>query len=146
MSKQAAYKRFGKPVDPHSGAAITAHGVTSVVAITEQVFRCIAAGDHDQLEGLMHPRTVQELPRTEIAAVWAQALAEVGTLEGFSDTHVELPDGTRLAEDDEVLGTVVGATTLQCEAGELVGRVAVTAEGQVVGLLIVPTDHGELPF
>lgn len=37
-------------------------------------------------------------------------------------------------------------TTLECEAGTWVGRVAVDTDRRVVGLLVVPPDHGDLAF
>ncbi|HIX00257.1 MAG TPA: hypothetical protein H9871_08950, partial [Candidatus Nesterenkonia stercoripullorum] len=71
---------------------------------------------------------------------------EVGAVESYEDTHVTLPAGERLAEGDSVLGTVVGVTTLSCEAGQMMGRVALDDQQRVVGLLIVSPEQGSLPF
>ena len=58
-----------------------------------------------------------------------------------------------IESDERVVGTVVGAATLECEAGSLhervavsVAEVAVSDDALVVGILRVPTDHGPLPF
>jgi hypothetical protein len=60
---------------------------------------------------------------------------------------VELPGGeTVVADDDAIVGIVVGATVLACEAGELAGRAAFDDAGLIVGLLIVPVGHAPLPF
>ncbi|BDZ41985.1 hypothetical protein GCM10025865_12840 [Paraoerskovia sediminicola] len=146
MSKQAAYKRFGKPVDPATGEQITARRTGDVGAITEEVFRCAASGDLDRLEGLMHPRTAEELPQEVVAETWHRVLTEVGALERCEGTRVETPDGTVVEDEEPLLGIAVGATTLVCEAGTLLGRVAVDQDLRVVGILIVPPDHGPLPF
>lgn len=146
MSRQAAFKRFGRPVDPRTGTRIEPRSVADVVGLTERVFTLIAAGDYETLMPLLHPQAARELTPDVIAETWRRVLAEVGTLQGAAGTHVELPGGGPVSSDDEVVGTVVGATTLECEAGQVHGRVAVADDGQVVGLLLVPTDHGPLPF
>lgn len=146
MSRQAAFKRFGAPLDPGTGVPIQRSGVQHVIGLTERVFRLIAAADYDALAALMDPRTATELPPELIAATWQSALSEVGELVAVRQTRVELADGAVLTEDEELLGMVIGSTTLEFEAGELHGRVAVAASGKVVGLLIVPLGHGPLPF
>lgn len=146
MTKQAAFKRFGRPVDPQTGTPLARRSSGDVADLTERVFALIAAADYDQLMPLLHPRTAEELPADLIAETWRAVLAEVGTLQRCTGTRVELSDGTLVGPDDEVSGVVVGATTLECEAGSVVGRVAVSADSQVVGLLLVPADHGPLPF
>ncbi|ROS23035.1 hypothetical protein [Cellulomonas sp. PhB150] len=146
MTKQAAFKRFGRPVDPQTGEALARRSAAGVAELTEQVCALIAAADYDRLMPLLHPRTAEELPADLIAETWRAVVAEVGAWQRCTGTRVELPDGTVVDPDDEVSGVVVGATTLECEAGSIVGRVAVSADSQVVGLLLVPTDHGPLPF
>ena len=88
----------------------------------------------------------EQLTPQLIGDTWVVALGMVGELEGFEGTHVELHDGTPLDADERVIGTVIGATVLRCEGGELVGRVAFDETSAIVGILIVPTDHGPLPF
>ncbi|KAA9145991.1 hypothetical protein F6B41_17305 [Microbacterium lushaniae] len=147
MTRQSAFQEFGKPVDPVSGEPLARRGMADVRTRTEHVFTLIATGDHAGLAQAMHPVTVRELPAETIADTWRTVLGEVGALQGFRDTRVEMPGGDDvLADDDAVVGTVVGATTLVCEAGEISGRVAVDDRGLVVGILIVPVGHSPLPF
>ncbi|MFI2101668.1 hypothetical protein ACH436_00095 [Isoptericola sp. NPDC019693] len=146
MSRQAAFKRFGRPTDPRSGEEIRGRGTDEVVALTDRVFALVAAGQHEELAGLMEPRTAEELTPDVVGAAWRSVLAEVGGLDRCRGTQVELPDGSVVADGEQVLGTVIGTTTLVCEAGEVLGRVAFDDASRVVGLLIVPTDHGPLPF
>lgn len=146
MSRQAAFKRFGKPVDPATGEQLSTRDAAGIRELTEGVFTLIAAGDYEHLGALMHPVTAQELPPAMIAETWRAVLAEVGSLERCVETRVELPGGTPLAEGDEVIGIVVGATVLDCEAGQVRGRVAFDEQSKVVGLLVLPMKHGPLPF
>lgn len=146
MTRQAAFKRFARPVDPRDGEAMKPRTLTGLTERTESTFRLITTGDHDTLQAHIREEARSQLTPTLIGDVWAEALGMVGELESFRDTHVELHDGTVLDENEAVVGTVIGATVLQCEGGDLVGRVAFDENEDIVGLLIVPTDHGTLPF
>ncbi len=120
--------------------------VAPVLAITERAFALIAAAEHDELHQLMTPTTKEALTADLIAETWSSVLAEVGQLRTCDDTSIELPDGATLDPEESVLGTVIAATTLRCEAGEVLGRVAFDHNRKITGILIVPQDHGNLPF
>lgn len=148
MSRQAAFKRFGDVTSPADGRRLTGKpmSIDSIRRMTEQVFDLISTGGYDELEQLIHPDVRHELSTSVIADTWERVLTEVGALQSYTDTHVVFPAGERIDEDDQILGTVVGVTTLNCEAGELMGRVAVDDQLRVVGILIVAPDHSPLPF
>lgn len=148
MSRQAAFKRFGEVTNPANGQKITGGSMTvaQIQQFTEKVFDHIGAGELDKLEQLIHPDARKELSQEVIAETWAKVLSEIGGKESYEDTHVVVPAGDRIEDGDSVLGTVVGVTTVNCEAGEVMGRVAVDEKQRIVGLLIVPTDHSPLPF
>ena len=148
ISRQAAFKRFGEVTNPADGQRIT--GVPMSIAViqqlTEKVFDLIAEAKYEELEPLMHPQARKELPASLIAETWAAVLTEVGAKESYRDTHVVLPGGERVEEDATVLGNVVGVTTIQHEAGDMMGRVAVDEQHRIVGILIVAPDYAPLPF
>ena len=148
VTRQAAFKRFGSPRDPRTGAPMTPTTVTDVVELTERAFRLLDAGDTDALRALMSPEAAEVLTADLLVSTWAAAVAETGRLEGTTGTsaHLPEPDGTPLADGERVLGLVVGRTLLECEAGEWAGRVAVGPDGQVVGMLVVPPGTTGLAF
>lgn len=148
MSRQAAFKRFGEVTNPVDGRKITGAplSIDQIRRTTEQVFDLISGGEYEKLEQLIHPEIRKELPASLIADTWARLLTEVGAKESYGDTHVALPAGEPIEADEQILGTVVGVTTLNCEAGEMMGRVAVDDQLRVVGLLIVTPDHSPLAF
>lgn len=145
VSRQAAFKRFGTPRDPRTGAAMTSTDTTGLAARTEQVFALVDAGDHATLRGLMTDQTAEVLTRDRVLDTWAQVVGDSGNLVRCRDTALEHPDGTPVGEEP-VLGTVVGRTTIECEAGEWLGRVAFDGDGRVIGLLVVPPGTTDLPF
>jgi hypothetical protein len=151
MTRQAAFKRFGKPKDPTTGETMQPQPAATVKAITESFFRDIAAGDEAATMAALHPDA--DLTWDEIITVWKQCVGEHGALEGFGPTTVVAPgegaphaDTEAWKQDTSMLGISVGVTTIQQEAGELMGRVAVDPQGRVVGVLYRPTDATDYPF
>ncbi|NYE37811.1 hypothetical protein F4692_002944 [Nocardioides cavernae] len=144
-SRQNAFKRFGSPRDPRKGAGThPAERSGPVTATTERVFTLVDGGAYDELRELLPDDVARVLTREAVLGTWAQVVAETGNLVRCEGTRVE-PTGGEPA-DGPVLGTVVGATTLVCEAGEWHGRVAVGHDGMVLGLLVVPLGAAGLPF
>lgn len=148
ISRQAAFKRFGQVTNPATGHVMTGAPMSldKIQKITERVFDLIGQAAYDDLEQLLHPEVRTELPPTLIAETWAAVLAEIGEPESCQDTHVVYPAGERIEDDAEILGTVVGVTTLQHEAGEMMGRVAVDEQLRVTGILLLPPGQQDLPF
>ena len=126
-SRQAAFKRFGSPRDPLTGEPMSPADRSGVVRRTEQVFAALDAGRYDELRAMMPDDVARVLTRAVLLGAWARAVGETGNL-----VRCE--------------GTVVGATTLVCEAGEWQGRVAWDAGGRLLGLLVVPPGTSGLPF
>jgi hypothetical protein len=124
---------------------MTSTPTTDLVALTERVFAEIDAGDYAAVQARMPQDVAAVLTREVVLDTWARAVADVGNLESCRDTRLELPDGTRIADGEPVLGSVVGHTELACEAGSLVGRIAWDHERRIVGLLVVPPG-ADYPF
>jgi hypothetical protein len=146
ITRQAAFKRFGSPRDPRSGDVMTAAAVDDVLDLTERVFRLVDAGDYDGVRSLMTDEAASSLTRELVLGTWSRAVADTGNLVACRGTGAELSDGTPVGAGETVLGSVVGHTVLECEAGTWLGRVALDPERRVVGLLVVPPEHGVLPF
>lgn len=144
-SRQAAFKRFGAARDPRTGEQMTGSEPDAALATTERVFSLLDDGRYDDLRALMPDDVARVLTRDVVLGTWARAVADTGNLVRCEGTSLELPGGEALPPGP-VLGTVVGATTLVCEAGEWHGRVALDQGGRVLGLLVAPVGAGDLPF
>lgn len=141
ISRQAAFKRFGRPRDPRNGAPMPTRPLDHVPALTEQVFAQIAAGDYAAVRARMPEEVAAQLTEEAVMGTWARVVGSVGELERFEGTVVDLGDSDA---DGETFGVVVGDTTLCHEAGELRGRVALDEHDRVVGLLVVPLTATDL--
>lgn len=145
-TRQAAFKRFGAPRDPRTGATMTGTRTDELVRLGERVFALVDAGDHATLADLMTPATAEVLTRDVVLDTWASVVAATGNLVRCTGTTVATTDGTPASEGGTVLGEVVVDTTLECEAGEWRGRVALDVDRRVIGLLVVPPDATDLPW
>lgn len=146
ITRQAAFKRFGTPVDPRSGQPMTPRVLTALRGLTGEVFTALDADDIDRVQALMTPATARALDRKTLQQTWAAVLAETGRLQSVGRVALVEPDGAELTEDDRALGMVVARTTLHCEAGEWHARVAFDQDDLIIGLLVVPTERADLPF
>lgn len=152
MSRQAAFKRFGKPTDPTTGEKMTQRNTADLPALTEKFFTHVAKGEEELAMGMMHPRVRKELPWESIVDVWKQVLQEAGELEGFDNTFVTTPKGMKPESSllgkamGKIMGTVVIVTTIKLEAGEIMGRLAFDNDDAIVGILYVPVDETQVAF
>jgi hypothetical protein len=123
-SRQAAFQRFGRPIDPRTGEPMTTQALTPGAA--EHAVALLV----DLMEG-RYEQVRQDFDDTMntqvgLAKLASTSAAMVGAYEGmgepFTRTQGEL--------------TVVDVP-LRFEAGEMVGRVAYRADGKVAGLFVV---------
>ncbi|MBM9433219.1 hypothetical protein [Flaviflexus equikiangi] len=152
MSRQAAFKRFGKPKNPTTGETMSARTTDHLPALTEKFFTLVAEGDEEAAMGMLHHRTRKELPWPTIIEVWASVVGEYGELEGCDNTFVTTPkstepEGNLLGRiNGKLLGIAIGVTTLRLEAGEIMGRVAFDKDEAVVGVLFLPEGATDIAF
>ncbi len=146
ISRQAAFKRFGRPRDPRTGDEMNPTDLTPLFALTERVFTLVDAGDYVTLRELMGEEAARDLTRGLVLDTWAGVVSESGNLTGCCDTRLESLDGTVLAPSESTLGPVVAQTTIVCAAGEWWGRVAFDPDQRVIGLLVVPVGATNLAF
>lgn len=135
-SRQAAFKRFGRPVDPRTRTAMRTTPIEPE-PFFRNIFQSIDDGRFDHLAGLLDPAARRVLTRDAVLGTWAQLVAEIGNLTGVRDVRLVRPGTRQPLEDPRELGIRVVEGTVDCEAGECHGRVAVNSDGAVVGLLMM---------
>jgi hypothetical protein len=129
-SRQAAFQRFGRPVDPRTGKDM-AKDRDLLPGAEERAVDLLAAlteGRWDAVRGDFDERMAAELSTEQIADVWAQVVGMIGAFERMGE-----PIALRLGAH-----TVVNVP-LHCEAGQLTGRVTFNDDGTVGGLFLLPT-------
>lgn len=129
-SRQAAFQRFGRPVDPRTGEDM-ARDENLLPGAAEKAVALLAdlvAGRFAEVRRDFDARMAAELTSDKVADVWAQVVGMIGAYERMGE-----PITLRMGQY-----TVVNVP-LYCEAGELTGRVSFDADGAVAGLFLLPT-------
>ncbi len=127
-TRQAAFQRFGRPVDPRTGipmarsirADATDRGVALLIGLVE--------GRYTELRRDFDEKMAAAVPDDDaVAAIWAQLAGSVGGYERMGEpfTH-QLGDYTAVD------------VRLEFEAGALVARVSFAPDGKVAGLRFLP--------
>lgn len=146
VTRQAAFKRFGKATDILTGELMTARSTDHLAELAETFLTRVSTGDEELAMGMLHPSVRKELPWPLISETWNRALAEVGSLESITEVFVTHPGGTAPIDDPvslsqgKTLGIAVVVAQLNHEAGELMGRIAFDQDDAIVGILYLPAD------
>lgn len=120
-SRQAAFQRFGRPVEPRTEAA------TGAVDRAVTVIADLVAGRWADVRRDFDGPMSTELTADKLAAVWAQVAGTIGRYERMGEPFV-------VQVGDHTVVTVL----LHCEAGEVNARVAINRDGTVGGLFLLP--------
>lgn len=128
-SRQAAFQRFGRPVDPRTGETMTMDQdlLPGAAERAVELLVDLAANRWTAVRKDFDERMAAELTVDRIVEVWAQVVGMIGAYERMGE-----PVALRVGAH-----TVVNVP-LHCEAGELNGRVAFNTDGTVAGLFLLP--------
>lgn len=125
-SRQAAYQRFGKPINPRTGADMTTDLLPDAGRRALEVLEAWRAGRDEELIAQFDDTMRAQLPPERLAQTWPQLVALVGDYESCGDPVVR-PFGEY---------TVVNVP-MEFEGEPMTGRVAFNREGQISGLFVL---------
>jgi Protein of unknown function (DUF3887) len=126
-SRQAAFQRFGHPVDPRTGAPMSHEIPPGSADLALAIFAGHSEGRFEQIRSDFDERLQQRLSADRLAAAWASVIGMFGQLERIGE-----PFARRTGDD-----TLVDVP-LHFEAGDARGIVRLDADGKVAGLAIRP--------
>jgi Protein of unknown function (DUF3887) len=126
-TRQAAFQRFGRPVDPRTGAPMTRVVLPGAAGRATSIFADIAAGNWAAARADFSDRMIEAVSTERLADGWVQMAGLLGRFE-----RMGAPVTTSLG-----LRTIANVP-LYFEAGEGNGRVTFDADGKVAGLFIRP--------
>lgn len=130
-TRQAAFQRFGRPIDPRTGTPMSAALLPGAADAAVDVFVNLVEGNWDEVRRGFDAKVAQALPdAASVAATWAAIAGRCG--------RYEQRMGEPLAHQ---LGdyTVVDIP-LRFEVGEQVGRVSFSPDGKIAGLFVLPPE------
>ena len=126
-SRQAAFQRFGHPVDPRTGAFMSREVLPGAADRAVEIFGWQDSGHWELIRAKFDENLRQRLDADRLAAGWASVIGMFGRLERVGE-----PFARRTGDD-----TLVDLP-LHFEAGEARGIVRFDADGKVAGLAIRP--------
>ena len=125
ITRQAAFQRFGKPIDPRTGEPMSAAPLSDAATRARQVIDSLSTNDWDAITAQFDAAMRSALTADSLAAAWTQTVCTVGGFESRGDTTVSRSGHVTVTN-----------TPLGFEAGELVARVSFQDDGSIAGLFL----------
>jgi hypothetical protein len=126
-TRQAAFQRFGRPVDPRTGEPMLRAVPRGTADRAIDLFADIVEGRWEAATRDFSPRMLEHVDAGRIADAYAQTVSMVGSFERMGEP-VAYPVSLGAAVD----------IPLYFEAGERTGQVTFDRDGKVIGLFIRP--------
>ena len=132
VTRQAAFQRFGKPIDPRTGEPMdkTVH-MTDAAHRARQIAEAVIDGRMDEARAHFNAQVLEALTDDVRGDALAAVAGLVGAFEGFGEGE---PFVRRIGDH-----TVVDMP-LRYEGGEMKARVAFDADEKVAGLFILTPE------
>ncbi|HEY7262280.1 MAG TPA: DUF3887 domain-containing protein [Trebonia sp.] len=128
-SRQAAFQRFGRPIDPRTGEPMNRTLLPDAGNRATEIFGYLAAGRWEAAGADFGERMRESVDAGRLAAGWAHTSGLIGQFERMGEPLVR-SDGEHTIVD----------IPLYFEAGDANGRVTFARDGKVVGLFIHPAS------
>jgi hypothetical protein len=128
-TRQAAFQRFGHPVDPRTGTPMSHDVPTDAADRAVGLIAGLAEGRWEEVVGELDERMSERIDATRLAAGWAHTVGMVGRFERIGE-----PFAHRAGDDTMV------DVPLHFEAGEGVGSIRFDRDGKVAGLMLRPAS------
>ncbi len=133
-TRQAAFQRFGRPIDPRTGNAMDTTATPGADQRAVEIFGQLAGGDSDAVHRDFDDQMAAALTASGLGDTWAQIVAMVGAFERSGE-----PFARRMGEH-----TVVDVP-LAFEAGDMTGRVAFHPDLRIAGLFVLDPSQTRAP-
>jgi len=129
-TRQAAFQRFGRPVDPRTGQPMNRTILPGAEDRAVEIFGHVAAGQWEAAGADFSERMREAVDANRLAAGWAQTSGLIGEFEQMG-APVARSDGEHTIVD----------VPLYFEAGDANGQVSFDRDGNVIGLFIRPSSQ-----
>lgn len=125
-SRQAAFQRFGRPIDPRTGVPMERTVLPGAAERAVALLVDLMAGRYEDVRHEFDDTMLDALDTDKLAETTARVAAMVGAYEGIGEPF------TRAQGEYTVVDV-----PLRFEAGEMTGRVSYRADGVVAGLFVL---------
>jgi hypothetical protein len=129
VTRQAAFQRYGKPIDPRTGEPMNTTPLPDATHIASTVIDELSAGHWAQVTGRFDPTMRDALSEDALAAAWAQVIGLSGAYEGHGQ-----------AEAARAGDVTITNTPLSFEAGDYTARISFRDDLTIAGLYILNAE------
>ena len=129
-TRQAAFQRFGHPVDPRTGAAMSTDVLPGAADRAAAIAACLAEGRWEEARRDFNARMREGASGERLADGWARTVGLIGRYEGMGEPFAHRAGDNTVAE-----------VPLRFEAGEATVRVIFDPDGKVAGLWLRPASR-----
>lgn len=126
VTRQAAFQRFGKPVDPRTGEPMSTSPLPEATALAAGVIDELAVGKWSQITARFDDVMRERLPESALGAAWALIVGQAGAYENRGE-----PVAVRAAD------LTITNTSLSFEAGDYTARITFRDDKTIAGLYIL---------
>lgn len=130
VSRQAAFQRYGKPIDPRTGEPMNTTPLTGAAQLATSVIRDLATGRWENVTAQFDPTMRDGLPAEALAAAWAQIVGLAGAFESHGE-----PEVVRAGD------FTITNTLLTLEADEYTARITFRDDQTIAGLHILEVQR-----
>lgn len=128
-TRQAAFQRFGRPVDPRTGTPMSRTVLPGAADRAVTIFADMAAGRWEEARRDFGETMQEGLDADRLADGWARTIGMIGNFERMGES-LTYPLGESTVVD----------IPLYFEAGDRTGRVTFDSDVKVIGLFIRPAS------
>lgn len=126
VSRQAAFQRYGRPIDPRTGESMNTTPLPGVAELAASVIEDLASGQWTRVTERFDPSMRDSLSEDTLAAAWAQIVGLSGALEGLGE-----PEVSRAGD------MTITNTPLAMEAGDYTAQIVFRDDRAIAGLHIL---------
>jgi hypothetical protein len=128
-TRQAAFQRFGHPVDPRTGAPMSTDVLPGAADRAAATITCLTEGRWEDARRDFNARMREGIDAGRLASGWARTAGLIGRYEGMGEPFAHRAGDHTVVE-----------VPLRFEAGEATGRVIFDDDGQIAGLWLRPAS------
>jgi hypothetical protein len=129
VSRQAAFQRYGKPIDPRTGEAMNTKALPGADELAKTVIDDLAHARWAEVSARFDAKMRDGLSEEGLAEAWAHIVGLAGAYEGHGDT-----DAVRAGD------FTTTNTPLHFEAGDFLARITFRDDRTLAGLYILSPD------
>lgn len=126
VSRQAAFQRYGKPIDPRTGEPMNTTPFPEAAELAISVIEDLVSGHWARIAEQFDPTMRDGLSEDALAAAWAQIVGLSGAFESRGE-----PEAARAGD------MTITNTPISMEAGDYTARITFRDDRTIAGLFIL---------